>query len=626
MLTVRQLLAVLVTGCVTACHAAAQETTERVLRPLLGKVVDAEGNDVAGAEVHLSFAPIGDTGLAASEHQVATTDNRGRFRFQARPCTKHLIWAIGTPDEDGERLVTTLRWISPGRPFELVADQKHPASTLTILGIEAWADYAPFRLQIAPGGIPVEGMTVDLDPSGACTLPPLPDGQSSVTIHDKHGQALATVSSSKHQRSIRHPVHVMQELPMLVVDPQGKPIAGVTIRERIKANGSVSRALMPRRPNGYRWREHGKTDADGKLIAKVACSGKPFKSTDRQGLFFMATKQGLNTTHSGISRMPFFDGQQVKREGVTELKFTLKEAKPTTLRLMSSPEHGLANQMVTLKSEIKVLELDHNGWTHESIVFNLTTDADGFVRMPALTEPIGRFEVVLGGESVTGLIPRPLRRMAPYRAIALHGVQLQPGKEQRVDLHKAATVKLQILGEHGGPVTDAELILISMANENDYNCDGWNTMATTDSAGRVALRMQSGRWCIFVRTKTGMAHIKLKLEHNETKELDVNIETMTAMHGLVVDGDGKPIANARLDIRSRSWSSGDNRDPTLEAIAQNLNWTWIDNTTTDKDGKFTCAFLDLPSLTYKVRVRHGKKQSPDFQVNANDSPVTITIE
>jgi hypothetical protein len=69
-----------------------------------------------------------------------------------------------------------------------------------------------------------------------------------------------------------------------------------------------------------------------------------------------------------------------------------------------------------------------------------------------------------------------------------------------------------------------------------------------------------------VRTKTGLTHLKLQLEDSETEELDVNTYKMTSMHGLVVDGDGEPIANAQCNSRSSSWSSSEHRDPTQQGL------------------------------------------------------------
>jgi hypothetical protein len=54
MLHAHQKLAAVAMVCTIAFGATAQEPSARVLRLLLGKVVDADGNDVAGAKVHLS--------------------------------------------------------------------------------------------------------------------------------------------------------------------------------------------------------------------------------------------------------------------------------------------------------------------------------------------------------------------------------------------------------------------------------------------------------------------------------------------------------------------------------------------------------------------------------------------
>lgn len=620
-----QMSAGLLALMLTSGFAIGQDAPSPVLRPLLGKVVDTEGNGLAEAEVHLSFSPVGVTATETTQHQVATTDARGRFRFQALPCTKHLIWAIGKPDDEGKRVVSTIRWIAPGRPFELVADQPHSPSTLTISGLDTWKDYAPFSVQIAPGGIPIPGMTLALDEGGKCDLPPLPVGTTSVVVHDKHDRPLSTHSCSP-GRSTRQALAPMQQMPLKVVDEQGNGIAGVTIRQRLRGYGLPDNELAPYLPSRQLWRDHGTTDENGKLVVPVATRKDPFEITTWQGLFFTASKDGLTTSHSGISRMPFVDGKQVQREGMKELTFTLKPAKPTKLRLMRTQETPLRNQPVTIKSGIKVHEIDNNGYTHESLVLNLRTDEDGVVSIPALTEPIPGMQIVLGGAGLTAFVPEPLRRMTPYRAITLHALKAKPGTQHEVSLQQTAKVRLQMLTEHGSPATDAQLMLISRANAKECSCDGWNTMATTDSAGRVAFLLEPGRWSVFARTKTGMAHLKLNLEDGETAEHKLDIQPMTTMRGRVVDENGKPVANVRLNCHSSSWHSVGNRDPILEQIAQSMNWSWIGGTRTNENGEFACAFLDLDGMTYEGRFQKGKKKSSDFRIIPNEEPETIVIK
>jgi hypothetical protein len=63
-----------------------------------------------------------------------------------------------------------------------------------------------------------------------------------------------------------------------------------------------------------------------------------------------------------------------------------------------------------------------------------------------------------------------------------------------------------------------------------------------------------------------MTHLKLQLEDSVTEERAVNTNKITAMHGLVVDGDGEPIANAQCNSRSSSWSSSEHRAPTQQGL------------------------------------------------------------
>ena len=629
--TTYEALATIAIAWSTAFPATAQEPVARVFRPLLGNVVDANGNNVAGAEVHLSYSPTGTTSANTTEHQIQSTDNRGRFRFQAQPCTKQLIWAIGPPNEDGHRFVTGLSrwdWVAPGRPMQLVTNKEIPASKLTVKGIELWADYAPFKLQLAPGGIAIKGMTVDLDESGSCTLPLLPGGLTTATIIDKYGQPLAEVRIPRGRSATSRAPLNRWEVPLLVVDQQGKPIVDATIRQCIDAQLLSSSGLSPSPPSRHLWREHGKTDENGKLVASIASRHGVFEEGHWYKILFTATKDGFNLTHSGsASDKLFFDGKEIKKDkDITELKFTLKKAKPTILRIMKSPEMGFANQPVTLNREIKIVSKKGNSWSNENLIFNLTTDRDGRLQLPALTQSAHGVNVVISGAGITEFIPEPLRRMAPDRAITLHQVRSDSGKEHLIALYKSATVKLQMLTQHGSPATSAELTLISRNNENDLDYDGWCTTATVDSAGRVALQLQPGRWSVIARTKTGIAHLKLELQDNETKQASITLKKMPSMQGRVVDAAGNPAVGAILNCHRSSVTRAGKRDKVLDAIASRMNWRWINSTVTQADGKFTVTYLDRPGFQYGAYFRHNDKNSSSFDVTANDSPVTIKIK
>ena len=263
---------------------------------------------------------------------------------------------------------------------------------------------------------------------------------------------------------------------------------------------------------------------------------------------------------------------------------------------------------------------------NDHLIFHLTTDQDGRIEIPAVCNPTGKMRVIVAGEAVHDAFVEPsVRRMTPYRALSLHALQA-PGKEHKIDLGAFATVQLRLLDESGIPAPDAQIMLISRAKKDDYDCGDWNTIATPDSAGRLTLQLQPGRWAVFSCNGHSTAQVKLKLKDRETKSVEVRMKPMPVMLGRAVDSDGKPIADASLDCHSSTWHSSNNDDPIQQRIAQSMNWQWIDRTKTDQDGNFACRFLDMPTMTYEARLRAGDKKSGDFKIIAGEDRVTITLK
>ena len=164
--------------------------------------------------------------------------------------------------------------------------------------------------------------------------------------------------------------------------------------------------------------------------------------------------------------------------------------------------------------------------------------------------------------------------------------------------------------------------MISDEHGRDGDCDGWTARATTDSAGRVAMLLEPGKWFVFGRNARDMVQLSIDLKNSEQREL--RLEPMPAMRGKVVDEEGKPIAGAQMDCYSSS-SSG-SRDSALLIVARHLNWSWLDSAVTDENGEFHCAYLAHPSTRYKARFRVGNLRSDGFRVEADEDPITITIK
>ena len=114
MLRARTWIPTLLAAAAGVAPIGAQEAAAaQLLRPLLGRVLDADGAPLVGAEVHCVLPDETAPGNRAASHVVVKTDARGRFRTKVVPCTHHLIWGIGP---DGEQRVCSVpQWTASGR-------------------------------------------------------------------------------------------------------------------------------------------------------------------------------------------------------------------------------------------------------------------------------------------------------------------------------------------------------------------------------------------------------------------------------------------------------------------------------------------------------------------------------
>ena len=169
---------------------ASAQVLAQELRPLLGKVVDRDGEPLAGAEVHCALPNLADPRHRPVSYDAVTTDARGRFRFNVYPCTYHLVWAIGPADKSGQRVCTDSIWTSTATILELRADKPRPSSKLTVKGLEGLKVLGPFRVQPVINGIELPNLLTTISEDGTCTLPSLPAGQVLFELLDKDNEPL----------------------------------------------------------------------------------------------------------------------------------------------------------------------------------------------------------------------------------------------------------------------------------------------------------------------------------------------------------------------------------------------------------------------------------------------------
>jgi len=331
----------------------------------------------------------------------------------------------------------------------------------------------------------------------------------------------------------------------------------------------------------------------------------------------------LTSSHSGFSQAPFFDGQAVRRKGCTEIRFTLRPQKPLVGRLLDADGKGLVNQRLAAHFEIAV----HikNGTLREHRPVAATTDANGRFEIADAPSDFSACRIeIAGSPRLERIMPPELLRQTPQNFVALHGLTTRPKRDLDINLGRMATLELQLLDANGGPSAGASVLLVSLASDGiDCTAIPW---VATSAAGRLAMVVEPGKWLLFAHTDGAWAQRTLDIKRSQ--KVGMRLAPMSTVRGRVVDGKGKPVADAKLTTPSMTFHTLPIKDLGLTTLANEFNSAWIASTRTDVDGTFACYYLATDWATYKcVFVQPGKrKESAMFELEPDSEPQTIVIE
>ncbi|MFK7743290.1 MAG: hypothetical protein AB8H80_23440 [Planctomycetota bacterium] len=631
-------------------------------RPLLGTFVDAKGQPLADATVYGSYMPNGLAAHGAADAAVtdfveAKTDARGRFRLSVYPCTPYQLWACHTkPDGDGGELVATsplvvaaageLATLGIARPpTDAAIIRRSKPRRIRIVGVDKWQDVAPLTLRIgllrlekqAGGQHRAVGIAIGAD--GIAVLPPLPDSITKCGIFAASGNLIRCASIPRRRTNAGDTgssqvdevrLYGPRTVPMIVTDASGAPVQGATIRQRLRVSGRGARSSLghPRGVNErpYAWRALGTTDAEGRLKAIISTFQDPFQNKEWQQLFFVAEKSGLCSSHSGFSQSPFFDGKAVDRKGCSEIRFTLRPQKPLVGQLKNRGGEPLANQPFAIDFGVPIQI--KNGVLGESRRVAAVTDENGRFAIADAPLEFSRCRIELAGTLLgERIMPAKLLRHTPPHFVALHRLSKRPTNDLNIDLGSMPTLQLQLLDADGGPTAGASVRLISFAS-NDIDFTVVPCVAT-NSSGRLAMVVEPGQWLLLAYKDGAWAHATLDIENSQ--QMDLRLEPMASVRGRVVDGNGKPIAGARLAERGIKFQGGGIINTKLQRITTDFNSRLMASTQSKADGTFVCYYLPDELASYECvfvqPIGAGKrKSSAMFALDPDGEPQTIVIK
>lgn len=596
-------------------------------KPLLGTVVDGGGKPIVGAAVECVLAPDGPD-LPPVDVLTATTDARGRFRVDALPCAFYQCWAAGPADADGTQRVSAVVPAAVGHLPALVAKTRGGAGAVTLRGLDAWQDRAPFTLRCVVAGRAIETKVEATNGEFVASVGARPSGGVEAEVRDRDGCSVFVGELAP--RPSRMSVPPPQVVRCRVVDENGQPVAGARVVRVANETGlpipffravegigiGFVEAPAPK-PDG---RQLGVTGADGVVVVRIAARASALQVDAQRAedpLYCLrADAPGRTVSYAGRSWHGLFeDGEPaVEQPGRAGFTFTLRPAKPWRGRLVAG-DTPLAGVLVTAAFAIEVRS--GNGSGHEwHDALRATTDAEGRFRFDGLPPQVDRMQVhhLLGPDAF------PARDDASYaaRPVFPHAVGSAASRDQEhaIDLGAFATVVVAVRDLASGPGRGLQVALVSAARQT-FDFQDLRLLAP-DAAGRVAVRLAPGEWCAAACSADG--YVVKALDAAATPSLALDLAPFPTLRARIVDADGKPVAGASFSASNTSWNQGDLApvDWLTQRVASVWNDRLIARRRSGEDGVFQAGFVPAPGWTVQGHFQLRSKRSAPIELVAED--------
>jgi hypothetical protein len=596
---------------VLASPLAAQER-----RACPGRVVDAAGKPVAGAEVVLLFAPAFAAELGGVDVVRTQSDAQGRFRAELLDGAGYRAWASTATD------ASTSVAVVPGRQCELrLAAARKQA---VVGGLEAWHARAPFRLRLFVAGTPLPVPEVPLV-DGRAALPALPFDGVCAELLDKDGEVVTTVGGDRSELS--ESIWPPQPVRVRVVDAAGAPLPGVDIAQcdsqYVCDDGLCGTRIVPRR-----W-HRGTTGADGKVELQVPFPVDPFTAAQRPGsLHFLASKAGFAAGLAGFAPAPYADGQPLD-PAARELRLVLRAQEPRTARILGAP----AGASVVLG----MTAIARTGLTVD-LAFACQPAADGAIALPVLSTKTCIDRVMTpplplpDGASADALAGVRRARTREPLVIALDGA-LVAG--DTIDLRGNALLQIEVRDGDGEPVAGLQVVGSRRGLAGYLAGDGSGEgfcplLGRTDLQGRLALAAPRGRWFLFTAGERGFAHAEFELGDAPSSPIALSVTPYATQALQVVDRDGRPVAGATPLVVYTEVAA--TRDPFTVLALHALRATdWLcEHRASGADGALLLPFVPTAHYVRRVAVcrddAEGANQSEAVLLAPNTTPARIVVQ
>ncbi len=567
----------LLAAAMSAGSAPAQE-----LRPTFCRVVDADGEPVAGASVTFAGGlPHLSRSLQAPHVVEGTSDARGRVvaRLQRGLC--YVAWARG-PNENGARLrAKAVGYFAAGAMVVLRCLERELPPTLRLEGEEAWADVGPLRC-FAVTSTPGAERELTRNADGAFEAPGSPFDRFEVCLSD--GRPLWSTRLGL-QMALPPP----QRVKVRVVDERGGALQGAQVWHRVGRRSSWTVDGL-RSAGQDRMRLLGSTDEEGRCEVVVPYDGDPLRDPGEDMLLFVSAGDRPAVAGGVWGERFYVSDHRVGEIEGDELRFECTSVEPLRGAIPGAPAGTVAHLAAICK-----LHLQRNSYLHDARTFTAQVGADGTFTFEGVPKELHSswltFRAPAGEAWLPPVYPAEASRALPPDVVERVGTTAPLGFGE---------AKVQVLDAMGGPARGA-IALVAAADHRGVLLRDSVLRVPLDERGQATRRLAPGSWVVVVVTDSGFGGEELKIAA-AGGELEMQLQPLGKKSVVVRDARGAPVVGAR--VRSRGSSTRGTRDA-LRSILQGLRIltrTKWDALRTDADGRVQIPYLPIEGVVQRVEL------------------------
>jgi hypothetical protein len=493
-----------------------------------GRVVDAAGKPVAGADVLLLTAPILASQFGGGDTVRATTDKNGRFAAKLLGGARYMAFAGNDQAVSGTAVDVT-----PGRMTVVPLRRAIKATHLTLRGLDAWGERTPVRVRFGAWGADWMEPVPIVD--GRVVLPPVYVPALRVQLLDAAGDTLMIAEM------LREPVLNVpppQDVHIEVFDTAGKPVAGAVIKRHYEWNAAGMKAWSPLLELGQ-WLPCGTTDADGKLHLRIASRRDVFGKKWKRLL--LAGREGERVGFTGIEGPRWFDGPAVSYRDRKQriMRIVLKDGVRLTGKI--TPETTQPRRvLVRLHTRVgKPFGRGNGRWKFLRAVMDVAPDG-------TFASDVWPTESIIYRWMVSPP-PIELAKDDPFYRLAGKEPMTVPneGHELKLDAGDVRTQRMHVRAVSGDPGPDVRWWTMPLAGNATYFGRGLSG-SCGDPGGRLALPLTKGEWVIALLSDEGFATHHVVVGDEELKTVDLQLTPLARMELQAQGVDGKPLHRAHV--------------------------------------------------------------------------------